>query len=391
MASAGSFVHGTDGKRRSKDEQDIAEFLSSIDEITSHAAGGHKSDGDGTGVGLRGAGSPGGIDLFFGPGSSTQADGGHDRSILLEPEEGVAEAMPDDWLKDLETLQMGRDKYDSSAKMGTSSGPGTHDEFQQQHQHQHLQEEKQHQYSHETSEKREILGMEPEILDGEYGDSYGDCDMIGSFQHNRPTGIKSASSGTEGVPGSKSVGSEGGLGSKAGSTSAAMDKSSTENMEEELDWPGTLDMLGMADPRDGRPTEGSLVTAGMPISEFPSMPPPNTREGKSYPDFVEVRDPRLVSQFPKPNNTFVAKVASARSADDNGTSTGIGEDGKVMPSQQQGHQVVLPAPLRTVEVYLRPDITWESVSGAYMAVMLSRGLLVRHETEKSVSCLLRSM
>lgn len=380
-------MHGTDGKRRSKDEQDIAEFLSSIDEITSHAAGGHKSDGDGTGVGLRGAGSPGGIDLFFGPGSSTQADGGPDRSLLLEPEEGVAEAMPDDWLKDLETLQMGRDKYDSSAEIRTSSGPGTHDdhprlEAQQQ------QEEQQHQYSNETPEGREILGMEPEILDGEYGDSYGDGHMIGSFQHNRPTGKKSTSSGTEGVPGSKRIGSEGGLGRKAGSTSAAMDKSATENMEEQLDWPGTLDMLGMADPRDGRPTEPSLVTPGMPTSELPSMPPPNTREEKSYPDFVEVRDPRLVSQFPKPNNTLAAKVASARSAGDSGTSTGIGEDGKVMPSQQQGHQVVLPAPLRTVEVYLRPDVTWESVSGAYMAVMLSRGLLVRHETEKSVSCLL---
>ena len=401
MTSAGSFVHGTDGRRKSTDEEDIANFLSSMDEITSHAAAGSENDGDRNGVGLRGAGSPGGLGLFFGSASSpAKVTSGHDRSLLLETEEGVAEAVPEDWVKDLEALQIVGDKCNSSAEVRTPSGLETqgghlqHERLKQQQQHHHQQQQQQQQQqhqqqqqqqqqsSHEMADGEEVLGLEPEILDE------GDGDIYREGISRSPTPVRSNSASSRIGPGTRSgsSGTQAGLGNGERLTRAAKGVSVAEKREQPLDWPGTLDMLGIRDPGNTTPAKNFRATASLPNSELPSMPPPSPRDEKTFPDFVEVRDTRLVSQFPKPKNILVSKVASAQDSNDGGTGEGAGDDAKESKAREPRPQVVLlPAPLRTVEVYLRPDVTWEAVSDVYMAVMLSRGLVVRHETAKSVS------
>ena len=149
-------------------------------------------------------------------------------------------------------------------------------------------------------------------------------------------------------------------------------------------------MLGMVEGEKEAGPNASAV--GVPVSELPSMPPPATRQER-FPDFVEIRDARRVSQFPKPDNALAARAATifGSSSSDGGGSGGGGgggdggaEGGGDGGKGATGQKHVLPPPLRTVEVYLRPDVTWETVSDVYMAVMLSRGLVVREQTEKMV-------
>ncbi|CAM9571206.1 unnamed protein product [Choristocarpus tenellus] len=120
--------------------------------------------------------------------------------------------------------------------------------------------------------------------------------------------------------------------------------------EEHLDWPETLDSLGLGE------ADTSLV-----------LPMQQTEE---FPDFVEVRDPSHISQWPKFTSPVKIRQGGIRGGGGGG---GVGAT-----------RVQLPAPLRTVEVFLRPDVTWESVSDVYLAVVLSRGLVVREQTEKQV-------
>ncbi|CAM9620945.1 unnamed protein product, partial [Laminaria digitata] len=110
MTSAGSFVHGDDGKIKStaeKDEQDIADFLSSIDEITASASGaGAAAGADGSGVSFRGGSSPRGDLLFRPTSSSEQAAAGSKRGLLLGSDEGHGDPFPSDWLNELEGLEL---------------------------------------------------------------------------------------------------------------------------------------------------------------------------------------------------------------------------------------------------------------------------------------------
>lgn len=357
MASAGSFDNGNGGRRKSRDEQDIADFLSSIDEITnsgSTSTAAAAAAGAGSGISYRGGSSPGG-DLFFGPTSpSTQATAGSTRGILLGSDEAAADPVPADWLKDFEAVQLGRDG--SSAHLGE---PARADNGQAQ----------QPKYANGTEE--EILGLEPEILDD------------GGNDEN-----SSSNKGSANISGSGMSRGEirDVVGSRIGPSNAAggNETAAVAAVQEPLDWPGTLDMLGIAEEQNA----GTAAAAvGVPVSELPSMPPPAARE-ETFLDFVEIRDPRHVSQFPRPDNALAAKTAAAGAAGDGGGGGDVGAQGDGDRGGQgtaAGHRRAPPAPLRTVEVYLRPDVTWESASDVYMAVMLSRGLVVRQQTEKMVS------
>lgn len=388
MTSAGSFVHGDDGKIKSKDEQDIADFLSSIDEITSSASGAAASGGvDGSGVSFRGGSSPGG-DLLFGPTSSSeQATAGSKSGLLLGSEDqGYGDPLPSDWLNELEGLQLG--EADSSAPQREPTAVVVNE--QQQHQHQH-----QHQHQRAEHGETEILGQEPEILDdGGFvlSNNSGSSTAAGGrlMSGGHMTWGNSSSSSTSA---SRALGERGGAAAGGGigpSSAAEKDAAAAAAANEQLDWPGTLDMLGMAEgEKETGPTASGV---GVPVSELPSMPPPATRQ-ETFPDFVEIRDARHVSQFPKPDNAFAARAAtilgsgssnsdgSGGGGDGDGGAGGAGGDGG---KGGRGQRQVLPPPLRTVEVYLRPDVTWESVSDVYMAVMLSRGLVVREQTDKMV-------
>lgn len=377
MTSAGSFVHGDDGKMKSIDEQDIADFLSSIDEITSSVSGAAAAGADGSGVSFRGGSSPGG-DLLFGPTSSSeQAAAGSKSALLLgSDDQGYGDPLPSDWLNELEGLQLG--EADFSAPKGEPTAAGDNRQQQQQ----------QHEYQRVEHGEVEILGQEPEILDD-------DGVVLSNNRGSSTAGGRLMSGGhvawsNSGSSASRGLGEHGGAsdGVGIGPSSAAEKDTAATAANEQLDWPGTLDMLGMAEGEKEAGPNASAV--GVPVSELPIMPPPAARQD-TFPDFVEIRDARHVSQFPKPDNALAARAATimgSGSSNDGdgdggaggGEGGGGGDGGKGVTGQRQ----VLPPPLRTVEVYLRPDVTWESVSDVYMAVMLSRGLVVREQTEKMV-------
>lgn len=398
MASAGSFVHGSgagEGAReKSKEEQDIADFLSSIDDMTSAGTG---SGGE---VNLHGGGSSGGgRDVFLGsttpPSQQQQQDIDGDAGELS----AIADAFPADWLEGMEGLGLVGDQGGSSAQQPTPQQqppppPSPQDDQQQGDQPPQPAEE------HGSNREPEILGEEPEILDdveGSYDSGAAAAGMLMS------AGGRVASWATRtpaSLVGAATAALRGDARHTAGPSTAATTAARTSATEVEheppLDWPGALDMLGMTEAE--AENDGSSAAATAPASELSSMPAPAARE-ETFPDFVEIRDPRNVSQFPKPDNALVAKVAAgARSGaagnGQAGEAEGDGSGGAVAgqgtgKEQGPGQRHVLPAPLRTVEVYLRPDVTWESVSDVYMAVMLSRGLVVRQQTEKTVRYLLR--
>ncbi|CAM9598951.1 unnamed protein product [Ectocarpus fasciculatus] len=400
MASAGSFVHGTGVAseerllRQSKEEQDIADFMSSIDDATS---------GGSTSV-LRGGSSAGdGGDIFLGSlsppalqqATSTSAAG----ELGADDGKAIAEAFPADWLNDFEGLGLGVEgKTGSSAAPAAASQPtqsSPQGQQPQQLQQRQQQRDKDDQQEHrdatiQSIETEEILGAEPEILDnvdGGYGSGAAAAGMLMSaggrmvsWAANTPASLVDAATGAFRGDAHHAVSRNAGddLGNGSAAAASAAD-------ELPLDWQGTLDMVGMAEAETDA-TKGTSALAAAPVSELPSLPPPAAREG-SFPDFVEIRDPRNVSQFPKPDNALVAKAAGgAGGGGDGQAGQGAGDSGEhAAAGQEHGQRQVLPAPLRTVEVYLRPDVTWESVSDVYMAVMLSRGLVVRHQTEKMVT------
>lgn len=399
MASAGSFVHGTGAAseerllRQSKEEQDIADFMSSIDDTSS---------GGSTSV-LRGGSSAGsGGDIFLGSlsppalqqATSTSAAG----ELGADDGKAIAEAFPADWLNDFEGLGLGVEgKTGSSAAPAAASQPTQSSsqgqqppQLQQRQQQRDKDDQQQHRDATiQSIETEEILGAEPEILDnvdGGYGSGAAAAGMLMSaggrmvsWAANTPASLVDAATGAFRGDAHHAVSRNAGddLGNGSAAAASAAD-------ELPLDWQGTLDMVGMAEAETDA-TKGTSALAAAPVSELPSLPPPAAREG-SFPDFVEIRDPRNVSQFPKPDNALVAKAAGgAGGGGDGQAGQGAGDsDEHAAAGQEHGQRQVLPAPLRTVEVYLRPDVTWESVSDVYMAVMLSRGLVVRHQTEKMV-------
>ncbi|CAB1097649.1 unnamed protein product [Ectocarpus sp. CCAP 1310/34] len=398
MASAGSFVHGTGASeervRQSKEEQDIADFISSIDDTTSVGSsttsvlrGGRSSAGDGGGIFL-GLLSPPALQQVTG----TSAAG----ELVSDDGKAIADAFPADWLNDFEGLGLDvQDRTASSAAPATaaaqpirSSPPGQ--QPQQQQQQQQIEDDQQ-QHRDATipkNETGEVLGEEPEILDNVdegYGSGAAAAGMLMSaggrmvsWAANTPASLVDAATGAFRGDAHHAVSRNAGGDLGNGSAAAA----STDADELPLDWQGTLDMVGMAEAETD--TKGTSALAAAPVSELPSLPPPAAREG-GFPDFVEIRDPRNVSQFPKPDNALVAKSAAGRRGDGQ-VGQGAGDSGEhAAAGQEHGQRQVLPAPLRTVEVYLRPDVTWESVSDVYMGVMLSRGLVVRHQTEKMVT------
>lgn len=387
MTFAGSFVHG------SGEEQDIEEFLSQIDDMTSAAAGGSGE------VNLRGGSTSGGADLFLGsssPPTQQQVMVGDTDELVFRPDEGraIADAFPSDWLSDLELL--GLETSHSSATPPEQPTPAPAlalaDSTQQQ-------EEKQHRVVAEYgTENEEILGTEPEILDEEtaYDSGAAAAGMLmsaggrmASWATGTPASFVGAAAAalrgdTRRTASGSTVDDGGGGGSGSGSAEPSSATTTTPPAagEPPLDWPVTLDMLGMAEA-EAQP-ERTTATAAAPVSDLPNMPPPAGREDP-FPDFVEISDPLSVSQFPKPGNAL-SGGSSSGGGDEH---AGEGErdssrTGAMGQEREQGQRQVLRAPLRTVEVYLRPDVTWESVSDAYMAVMLSRGLVVRQQTEKTV-------
>lgn len=398
MTSAGSFVHGGNGgaegeRRRSNEEQDINDFLSSIDQMTSAPAG--------TSVNLRGRSSPGTGDLFLGspsPPAQQQAMGGSvDGDLVLGPDEGsaIADAFPDDWLNGMEGMGIGGVVDSSASQEEPPSSQSRVDLAQQEHQDtQQQQQQQQHRLAAEHgSENEEILGKEPEILDDlEEGYDSGAAaagmlmsagGRMASWAASTPASLVGAATAAFRGDAARTVGIR-----AEDAPAPAVPSSANSALADEppLDWPGTLDMLGMADAETevagGSVAAAAAATAAVPVSELPSMAPPVARK-ESFPDFVEIRDPRNVSQFPKPDNAFVARTAAGGGSSSLGGDGEVGDDGGARAQGQEQRQV-LPAPLRTVEVYLRPDVTWESVSDVYMAVMLSRGLVVRQQTEKMV-------
>ncbi|CAM9417280.1 unnamed protein product [Ectocarpus sp. 6 AP-2014] len=399
MASAGSFVHGTGASeerlRQSKEEQDIADFMSSIDDtasggstITSVLRGGRSSAGNGGDIFL-GSLSPPALQQVTG----TSAAG----ELAADDGKAIADAFPADWLNDFEGLGPGvQGKTGSSAAPATAAGqpihsspPGQQPQQQQQHQQDEDDQQQQLDAMIQNNKTGEVLGEEPEILDNVdegYGSGAAAAGMLMSaggrmvsWAANTPASLVDAATGAFRGDAHHAVSrnARGDLGN--GSAAAA----STDADELPLDWQGTLDMVGMAEAETD--TKGTSALAVAPVSELPSLPPPVAREG-GFPDFVEIRDPRNVSQFPKPDNALVAKAAAGGGGDGQ-AGQGAGDSGEhaAAAGQEHGQRHVLPAPLRTVEVYLRPDVTWESVSDVYMGVMLSRGLVVRHQTEKMVT------
>lgn len=400
MTSAGSFVYGSDGRRKTTtDEQDIADFLSSIenDIAGAEAAGGARAAAS-EGISLRGGGNSPGADLLFGPASpSTQgAEYGSDRALLLGDSSEGNEAAPADWFRDLESLQMSStaQRGDSSAPLGVGWQAASRDDGGQPQQRQQTKQQRQRRLKEEEEkEEGEVLGAEPEILDVagyDDDDHHAESSSNSSYPHGSRHMLEQhgPSSRQDARRSSAAIANidpfAGDREARTGATESpttGINEGATAAVgaDEPLDWPGTLDMLGMA--ADGKKAGSSSSTApAVPASELPSMAPPAARE-ESFPDFVEIRDPRRVSQFPKPDNVLAAKAAGRQGSGDAGG--GPGEEGG--KGAAAGQRQVLPAPLRTVEVYLRPDVTWESVSDVYMAVMLSRGLVVRQQTEKSVS------
>lgn len=387
MTSAASFVHG------SGDEQDIEEFLSQIDDMTSAAA----ADGSSGEVNLRGGNTAGGADLFLGslsPPTQQRKMGGDAGELVLRPDEGraIADAFPADWLSDLEGLGLEKSRSPATPTPEEQQAPAPANAVQQRQQ---QQDQQHHRAATEhITENEEVLGTEPEILDEEtaYDSGAAAAGMLmsaggrmASWASSTPAAFVGAAAAALRGDTLQATGisaADGGGGGSAEPPSATTTATPAAD-EPPLDWPVTLDMLGMADA-EAQPDRTPPTTVVAPVSELPSMAPPADREN-CFPDFVEIRDPLHVSQFPKPGKTL-AVVGSNGGGD--GHTVAAGEDcSRVVAVGQgrgQGQRQVLREPLRTVEVYLRPDVTWESVSDAYMAVMLSRGLVVRQQTEKTV-------
>lgn len=450
--------------KRTEEDQDLADFLSSIDQLTAAvptqqpiaaSRGGRPSSSNR---------SPTyGADLFFGSGSTFPGrKGGNSspkranatRSGIDSKQELQQQA---DWLKDFQSLEgdqvlaapataQNPAKIQNTAMVTegrAAADAGTAGDETEAFRH--------------GQEQQEVLGQEPEILDGDLyvhddPDEFDDnvftpaattkrsqstyntttatvpvraAAVVKTSQNHVPTGAGSGglSPPQLGLPGRASAGqtlqwpppnsdtplqAEPPKSATVGTLPAAGPRIGTHE-NGRLDWPGTLDMLGLEES-DGRPPSnarfilnsvgpggakappsGKTLAADLPLSEAarsPSAVAPPAPVGKadSYPDFVELRDSRSVSQWPKPG-----PPGSSSSAGGGGAGTGAGRQGLgaagtgKQQQQQQQREEVLPAPLRTVEVYLRPDVTWDAVSDVYMAVMLSRGLIVREQTDKMVS------
>lgn len=442
--------------KRTKEDEELADFLSSIDQLTAAVptqqpfaaiSGGRPSSSNK---------SPTyGADLFFGSGSTFPGKKGSSSSpkratatrpgidSKQEPQQRQA-----DWLKDFRSLEgdqalaapasaQNPAKIQSTTADAGTAGAGI-EAFRN------------------GREQQEVLGQEPEILDGdlyvddnpaEFDDNVfapaattnwsqstynattanlpvGAAAAVETRQNHVPTGAGSGrlSPPQLGLPGRASAGQtlewppqnsdtplQAGTPQSAivGALSAAGPKIG-KHENERLDWPGTLDMLGLEEsdgrpPSDARsilnsggqgggkaPSAGKTLAADLPLSETaepPSAVKPPAAAGKadSYPDFVELRDSRSVSQWPKPGPPGSSSSAAGGGAGTGSGGQGVGAAGIGKQQQQQQREEVLPAPLRTVEVYLRPDVTWDAVSDVYMAVMLSRGLIVREQTDKMVS------
>lgn len=414
MTSAGSFVHGGDGRTRTNTnsdlgEQDIADFLSSIDEITSNtsgtigssAAGVTGATADATGASFLRGGSSASGDLFFGPTPpSRQESGGNSNSLLLggvsDGDMGNADPAPAEWFKDLQSLQAGRDEPAAETLLGL---PTADDNDRNQK----LERTQPRSEMHEHVRDAEVLGMEPEIID-DLGYAF-DGTNLSMGMDNRTGGTEILGWRKQGAASTDSTAWVS-LGSRRNANddpptyprgdgredvmkpSHVGGDATRTTADELLDWPGTLDMLGMADADNSGSLPATSTTTGVPVSEFPTMPAPAARKEK-FADFVEIRDPRNVSQFPKPDNAFAAKAGSSSGGDRGGEDDkAVGEGRRATTGELDqaaaGQRQVQPTPVRTVEVYLRPDVTWESVSDVYMAVMLSGGLVVRRQTEKTV-------
>lgn len=408
MAFAGSFVHVTrsedDGARKSKDEQDIEDFLSSIDDMTSGSSTNPAATTrTGTAAATGGISFHGGSSLFFEP-STQEASAG---SVLLRSDGGTSPGdaalldtdMPADWLKDLEALELDMNNPSASpAEEQKAKEIGNQQTTHRQQQH------------HAGGKREEILGMEPEILDDEVFDEdipkLHASGMLESSKSGRQTPrggeIRNAIFGRSASRSSRGGSGRAGSAGEVFASSIILEKEQAPGAgEQQLDWPGTLDMLGIPVGASGdtaRPatsfrtknTTGTNYVGVGGVSELASMPPPESTK-ETFPDFVEISDMQHLSQFPKPDNVLVLNVVSRASGgsgsggggDGDGSARG-GEGGGGKGDIATGQKQFLPPPLRTVEVYLRPDVTWESVSDVYMAVMLSRGLLVRQQTEKTV-------
>lgn len=342
-----------------EEEREMADFLSSLDDNRIRMDKGGLRESDSSGVGG---------DLFFGPRLSSVSKmnpppvGSRNKALKEGAYRGALHGrdMTPDWLEDFQALDVRdfRVKRKPAEKFVDNNGLTAHGE---------------------------VPGAEPEILDGEFFPNNNDATKAGRSpsgeEHTSDHSRTAAAGSRRGWPFSASASGNTRRNSEAmhgdESTATSLSKHSEREDQQRLDWPETMDMLGLVES-DGHPQK-SRATSNLAMKEFPTMPPPPPRE-QSFPDFIEVRDLRSVSQWPKPSSSAGTGGGDSGDAANEGISK-FGQ-GKLGGAR---HQAPLPSPLRTVEVYLRPDVTWESVSDVYMAVMLSRGLLVREQTEKMVS------
>lgn len=429
MASPG--LYNAAGKStKSKEEQDMADFLSSFDQLTADKSYSRISGGDGGDSNSNSnSNSPSfGTDFFFDLSSTftgkTHGNHAGGRAAATAHSANVVSTgklrEEPDWLKEFQALDV-NGKGDGAPPAASPSPKTT--------------------MRHATAgagaqlQQEEILGLEPEILDEDLytevtDDGYGHNSI--SRPHAATSHLSPSSDPTRSLTSIRTFdtnigGGDGGNGSGSGNPSGRTDwpptnsdtplQTATPNTslvvapaealwatgaaEAQLDWPGTLDTLGLAEP-EGRPQPNpnqgpgpsSRVVPGLPVSRAAgslTTIPPLPAKADTFPDFIDVRDPKHVSQWPK--------LGAPGSANDRGAG-GAGDEvpadgGSTAPPSRgggvtkgpggAGKQQGLPVPLRTVEVYLRPDVTWESVSDVYMAVMLSRGLIVREQTDKMVS------
>lgn len=351
---------------KEEEEQEIADFLSSFDDHTGSS---------------KGVSSTAGGDLFFdtnisqgnfnGTSSTTASKRGSSQGV--EYRRGLEEGTTPDWLQDFEAPNAQGTPRDHASRTMRGVRNGIND--------------------------GEVPGAEPEILDEDfvsvgYKSRTGGEHTWGGEKHadDYRSGTGAAEARATGADAATTASMKPGR-ALPGSSGAEKSASSSERDQDRqrLDWPRAMDMLGLT-VSDGqkRKQQHSRAAAGLlPVTGLPTMPPPPPRKGL-FPDFVEIRDPRLVSQWPKSSGSMPSGGSVVGGTPTEGTpvSGAHGEAGVAGTRQQPSP---LPAPLRTVEMYLRPDVTWTSVSDVYMAVMLSRGLVVREETEKTVSARGREM
>lgn len=358
-------------KSREEEEREMADFLSSIeDDITRSESGPSQEN-----VTL----SMGG-DLFFGP-TSSLSPAKYDMKPYATASSSRAlgrgrgpETAPD-WLQDFQALEVGASARSRAAASSTTSGE-----------------------NNGRREYGEVPGAEPEILDEDFLPLQSGRAIAGR-KSSALAGKHAARDSTPArrdpkgwIPNDDSRVAApmrpGGYPRKNIGTAIPSSAGGSQDKQERLDWPGTMDMLGVPESEasagsDGRPAEGSGHATGLRKAGSTTAPAPAPLQGgEASPDFVEVRDPRLVSQWPKPSAPASVGGAGAGAGAGTGGTTGVAGQGA--PAGSAGKHAGLPPPLRTVEMYLRPDVTWESVSDVYMAVMLSRGLVVREQTEKMV-------